>query len=133
MDRRGFLKGVAGGGALGAMPLAALAQLDEAGGGGVRAVMLVAQAELPQALAIASGLSTELGVRPVAAGVRELGSFAGVTALLERAGRGRVVGVMDDASALIFQQIAAARGAGLVMDTYRRVEATSLVAFAINT
>jgi hypothetical protein len=69
----------------------------------------------------------------VAAGVRELGSFAGVTALLERAGRGRVVGVMDDASALIFQQIAAARGAGLVMDTYRRVEATSLVAFAINT
>lgn len=132
MDRRGFLKGVAGGGALGAMPLAALAQLDE-DGGSAPAVMLVAQAELPQALAIASGLATELGVRPVAAGVRELGSFAGVTALLERAGQGRVVGVMDDASALIFQQIAAARGAGLVMDTCRRVGATSLVAFAINT
>lgn len=132
MNRRGFLKGVAGGGALGAMPLAALAQLDETGGG-ARAVMLVAQAELPQALAIASGLATELGVRPVAAGGRELGSFAGVTGLLERAGRGRVVGVMDDASAVIFQQIAAARGAGLVMDTYRRVGAASLVAFAINT
>lgn len=131
MDRRIFLKGVLGGGALGATPLAAMANPGE---GGVvrRAVMVVAQAESPQALALASGLAAELGVRPVAAGVQQLGSFAGVTALLDKAGRARVVGVMDDASALIFQQIAAARGAGLVMDTHRRVGAASLVSFAVD-
>lgn len=131
MDRRVFLKGVLGGGALGATPLAAMANLGECGTAR-RAAMVVAQAESPQALALASGLATELGVRPVAASVQQLGSFAGVTALLDRAGRVRVVGVMDDASAVIFQQIAAARGASLVMDTYRRVGAASLVSFAID-
>lgn len=132
MDRRVFLKGVLGGGALGATPFAAMANPYVGGGGGQRPVMVVAQAELPQALAIAGGLAAELGVRPVAVSVRELGSFAGVTALLDRAGRGRVIGVMDDASALIFQQIAAARGAGLAMDSHRRIGAASLVSFAID-
>lgn len=132
MDRRIFLKGVLGGGALGAVPLAATAKLGEIGVA-ERPVMVVAQAESPEALAMARGLAAELGLRPVAAGVRELGSFGGVTALLDRAGQGRVIGVMDDASALIFQQIAAARGAGLVMDTHRRIGAASLVSFAINT
>ncbi|NMF88258.1 hypothetical protein [Aromatoleum petrolei] len=131
MDRRIFLKGVLGGGALGATPLAVMADFgarDEAR----RPVMVVAQAESPQALALARGLAAEQGVRPVAASAQALGSFAGVTALLDRAGRARVVGVMDDASAVIFQQIAAARGAGLVMDTYRRVGTASLVSFAID-
>ncbi|NMG44272.1 twin-arginine translocation signal domain-containing protein [Aromatoleum toluvorans] len=132
MDRRGFLKGVAGGGALGAMPLAAMARLGETGAAG-RPAAVIAQADSPQALALARALATGLGVRPVAAGGCELGSFAGVTGLLDRAGPGRVIGVMDDASAVIFQQIAAARGAGLVMDTYRRIGVASLVAFAINT
>lgn len=131
MDRRIFLKGVLGGGALGATPLAAMAELG-AGGEARRPVMVVAQAESPHALALARGLAAEQGVRPVAASAQALGSFAGVTALLERAGRARVVGVMDDASAVIFQQIAAARGAGLVMDTYRRVGTASLVSFAID-
>ncbi|AYH44787.1 hypothetical protein [Azoarcus sp. DN11] len=131
MDRRGFLKGVAGGGALGAMPLAAMAHLGEAGAAG-RPAAVIAQADSPQALALARALAAGLGVRPVAAGGGELGSFAGVTGLLDRAGSGRVIGVMDDASAVIFQQIAAARGAGLVMDTYRRIGVASLVAFAIN-
>lgn len=131
MDRRIFLKGVIGGGALGATPLAAMAGFG-AGGAARRPVMVVAQAESPQALALARGLAAEQGLRPVAASAQALGSFAGVTALLERAGRARVVGVMDDASAVIFQQIAAARGAGLVMDTYRRVGTASLVSFAID-
>lgn len=134
MDRRIFLKGVLGGGALGATPLAAMAGFGGSGADGAarRPVMVVAQAESPQALALARGLAAEQGVRPVAASAQALGSFAGVTALLERAGRARVVGVMDDASAVIFQQIAAARGAGLVMDTYRRVGTASLVSFAID-
>ena len=131
MDRRIFLKGVIGGGALGATPLAAMAGFSGSGEAR-RPVMVVAQAESPQALALARGLAAEQGLRPVAASARALGSFAGVTALLERAGRARVVGVMDDASAVIFQQIAAARGAGLVMDTYRRVGTASLVSFAID-
>lgn len=132
MDRRVFLKGALGGGALGALPLGAMADLG-AGGANAQTVMLVAQAESAEALALAGGLATTLGLRPVAASVRELGSYAGVTALLERAGAGRVIGVMDDASAVIFQQIAAARGAGLEMDTHRRMGAASLVTFAINT
>ena len=132
MDRRIFLKGVLGGGALGAVPLAAMATPGGVGGA-TRPVMVVAQAESPEALAMVRGLAAQLGVRPVVEGLRELGSFGGVTALLDRAGQGRVIGVMDDASALIFQQIAAARGAGLVMDTHRRIGAASLVSFAINT
>lgn len=131
MDRRSFLKGVAGGGVLGAAPLVATAKLAE-GGDTARPVMVIAQAESGEALAMARGLAAGLGVRPVAARVGELGSFAGVTALLERARGGRVIGVMDDASAVIFQQIAAARGAGLVMDTHRRIGAASLVSFAID-
>ena len=132
MDRRVFLKGVLGGGALGATPFAAMAN-PHVGGGGKRPVIVVAQADSPQALVLAQGLAAEQGVRPMAASARELGSFGGVTRLLERAGPGRVIGVMDDASALIFQQIAAARGAGLVMDTHRRIGAASLVSFAIET
>nr|WP_246262404.1 hypothetical protein [Aromatoleum evansii] len=110
----------------------ATAKLGESGTA-KRAVMVVAQADSPEALAMGRGLAAELGVRAVAVSVRELGSFAGVTALLDRAGQGRVIGVMDDASAVIFQQIAAARGAGLVMDAHRRIGAASLVSFAINT
>lgn len=132
MDRRIFLKGVVGGGVLGAAPLAATAKLAE-GAATDRPVTVIAQAESGEALAMAHGLAAGLGVRLVAASVRELGSYAGVTALLERARGGRVIGVMDDASAVIFQQIAAARGAGLLMDTHRRIGAASLVSFAINT
>ncbi|WP_041646476.1 hypothetical protein [Aromatoleum aromaticum] len=132
MDRRVFLKGVLGGGALGVMPFAAMAN-PFVRGGGQRPVMVVAQAELPEALAIARGLGAEMGVQPVSASVRELGSFAGVAALLDRAGQGRVIGVMDDASALIFRQIAAARGAGLALDSHRRIGTASLVSFAITT
>jgi len=133
MDRRIFLKGVVvGGGVLSAAPLVATAKLAE-GSDMLRPVMVIAQEGSGEALAMARGLAAGLGVRPVAASVRELGSFAGVTALLDRAGQGRVIGVMDDASALIFQQIAAARGAGLVMDTHRRIGVASLVSFAINT
>ncbi|MCC4115974.1 hypothetical protein LLG90_11500 [Aromatoleum toluclasticum] len=132
MDRRNFLKGMVGSGALGVAPLVAAANAGEFGGMG-RPVTVIAQSEAPEAMAIAGGVAADFGVRPVAASVLQLGSYAGVTALLERAGQGRVIGVMDDASALIFQQIAAARGAGLAMDTHRRVGTASLVSFAINT
>lgn len=136
MDRRIFLKGVFGGGALTAMPLAALANFPPGGAGAgtaARRVLVVAQADFSQALALAGGLADGFGIRPVAASVQQLGSFAGVSAILDRAGHARVIGVMDDASALIFQQIAMARGAGLAMETHHRVGAASLVSFAINT
>jgi hypothetical protein len=133
MDRRIFLKGLIGSGALGATPLAAFAGLPADFTGEARPVVLVAQAGLPQAAALARGLAAGLGTRPLAADAHELGSYAGVSAILDRAGRARVIGVMDDASALIFQHIAAARGTGLAMHTHHRVGATSLVSFAINT
>ncbi|NMG53839.1 hypothetical protein [Aromatoleum aromaticum] len=132
MDRRIFLKGVLGSGALTAMPLAALANFPPGGADAGRRVLVVAQADFSQALAIARGLADGFGIRPVAANVQQLGSFAGVSAILDRAGQARVIGVMDDASALIFQQIAAARGAGLAMETHHRVGEASLVSFAIN-
>lgn len=131
MDRRIFLKGVLGGGAIGAMPLAAMAK--PGGLGAERAVVVLAQAEVPQALGIARALAAEARVMPVVVGAERLGSFAEVTGLLERAGGTRVIGVMDDARALIFQQIAAARGAAVPMDMHRRVGGASLVSFAIDT
>lgn len=133
MDRRIFLKGVLGGGALTAMPLGALANFTPGDADVARPVLVVAQADFSQALAMAGGLADGFGIRPVAASVQQLGSFAGVSAILDRAGQARVIGVMDDASALIFQQIAAARGAGLAMETHHRVGEARLVSFAINT
>ena len=133
MDRRNFLKGVVGGGALGLAPVAALADASALPAEARRGVMLLAQGDLPQAMAIARGIAAGVGASPVAVDARQLGTYAGITEILDRAAGARVIGVMDDASALIFQQIAAARGAGLVMDTHRRVGTASLVSFAINT
>ena len=133
MDRRIFLKGLLASGALGAAPMAAFARLPGDFVHEARPVVLVAQAGLPQATALARGLAAGLGIRPLAADAHELGSYAGVSAILDRAGRARVIGVMDDASALIFQQIAMARGARLATHTQHRVGAASLVSFALNT
>lgn len=133
MDRRIFLKGVVGGSALGLVPAATWANGAAGGGGGTRMGLLLAQRGIPEALAIARGIATETGARVLEVEAAELGSYRGVSALLDGADGARVIGVMDDASAVIFQQIAAARGAGLAMDTHRRVGTASLVSFAINT
>ncbi|HJV28135.1 MAG TPA: hypothetical protein VJ673_20835 [Aromatoleum sp.] len=130
MDRRIFLKGLMGSGALGLLPVAAFARQAGAGEG---AVTVVVQADLPRAQALAVGMADARGVTPLFVGPDELGSYGAVSALLDRAGRTSLIGVMDDAAAVIFQQIAASRGAGLVAHTQHRIGTESLVSFAINT
>ncbi|BAL25218.1 hypothetical protein [Azoarcus sp. KH32C] len=130
MDRRIFLKGLMGSGALGVLPATAFARPAaerEA------EVTVVVQAGLPRAQALAAGMTDDRGVIPLTVGADELCSYAGVSALLDRVGRTSLIGVMDDAAAVIFQQIAAARGTGLVAHTQHRIGTESLVSFAINT
>lgn len=126
MDRRLFLKGLMGSGALGVMPLAAHAGMPGGGPRDAGPVVIVVQADLPQASVLARSIAASLdaaGLSSIQLSARSdrLGSYAGVAAILERAGQARLIGVMDDASALIFQQIAAARGAGWLMQTHHRI------------
>jgi hypothetical protein len=130
MDRRIFLKGLMGSGALGVLPATAFARR---GGEGEAHVMIVVQAGLPIAQALAAGIVDARGAVLLTVGADELCGYRGVSALLDCAGLTSLIGVMDDAAAVIFQQIAAARGAGLVAHTQHRIGTESLVSFAINT
>lgn len=126
MDRRLFLKGWMGSGALGAMPLAAHAGMSRGGPRDARPVVIVGQADLPQARVFARSIAGSLdaaGLSSIYLSARsdQLGSYAGVAAILDRTGPARLIGVMDDACALLFQQIAAARGAGWLMQTQHRI------------
>ena len=124
MDRRDFLKGLMGSGALGAMPAAALAGVRGVDLRAATPVVIVGQSDLPPAMVLAHSIAGSLDATGLAA-VRlsargdELVRYAGVAEILDRAGRARLIGVMDDAAALIFQQIAAARGAGWLMQTHK--------------
>ncbi|KAI5912349.1 hypothetical protein PA01_19120 [Azoarcus sp. PA01] len=127
MERRDFLKGVLGGGALVGVPLgrfaAAAAPADVAA---AVPVTLVSQVDLPFATTLAARIAGSLeatGLRVARRALRrdELGRFASVMALLDDARNGHLIGVMDDASALIVQQLAASRGAACVIQTHHRV------------
>ncbi|MCK0506138.1 hypothetical protein [Aromatoleum anaerobium] len=128
MERRDFLKGMVGGGALVGVPLGALAAATPAGVAAGAAVTIVRQVDLPFAAALAGRIGGSLD----AAGMRvarlaphgdELGRFASVMAILDGARNGHLIGVMDDASAVIVQQLAASRGAACVIQTHHRVSA----------
>lgn len=126
MDRRNFIKGVIGGGTLGSMSLAALAAEGAPDGGGRRAAIVVSPVDHLQASALAAEIAgaleqAGLRVRRVEIEGTVLRSHAEVSRILDEAGGTRVIGVMDDASALIFQQIAATRGAGSLMWMHHRV------------
>lgn len=125
MERRKFVKAVMAGGVLGASPLASRAASELFSPHRTQPVMIVSQAGLPQATALVAQLKQEL----VAAGMEhaqaaltasELGTFERVTALLGQVSGKRLIGVMDDAAAVIFQEIAAARAATCVVSTHHR-------------
>lgn len=140
MDRRDFLKGAGAGGVLGAVPLSAFAALPQGGGDAQRPLVIVHQADVPQAAELAGRLRATAAPSAVPAvtvplGSDELRDFARIVAVLDQWPQARFLGVMDYASATIFQEIAAARGAGYVFETHHRFAGQSvrLASFVINT
>lgn len=127
MERRDFLKGVLGSGALAGVPLGTFAAAAvPADVGAAVPVTLVSQVDLPFAVALAGRIAgsleaTGLRVARLAPNGNELGRFATVMAMLDGARNGHLIGVMDDASAVIVQQLAASRGAACVIQTHHRV------------
>lgn len=124
MDRRDFIKTLMASGVLGASPMAAQAaeQLFSSPTG---PVTIVGQSGLPQAAELVARFGqvfTAAGIEHayVAASAGELAEFSHVAALLDRATGSRIVGVMDDAASVIFQELAAARGAACVLSTHHR-------------
>jgi len=116
MDRRNFIKTLMASGVLGSSPLAAQAASELFTPGAALPTMIVGQSDLPHADHLVARLRQVL----VAAGIEhlhaeaagsELVEYSHVAALLDSVPGKRVIGVMDDAAALIFQQLAAARGA----------------------
>ncbi len=128
MDRRNFIKTLMASGVLGSSPLAAQAASELFTPGAALPTMIVGQSGLPHADQLVARLRQVL----VAAGIEhlhaeaagsELVEYSHVAALLDRVPGKRVIGVMDDAAALIFQQLAAARGAACVVSTHHRFAA----------
>lgn len=140
MERRDFLKGAGAGGVLGALPLSAFAALPQGVGDAQRPLVIVHQADVPQAAELAGRLRamaapSAVPAATVALGSDELRDFARIVAVLDQWPQARFLGVMDYASATIFQEIAAARGAGYVFETHHRFAGQSvrLASFVINT
>ncbi len=134
MERRNFLKSLGAGGALAGASVPAMAagvaaepMATDAPGG--ESVLLVRQEGLDGAALLAADIALALAaagvtaLRQISVGAGELGSVAGVGKVLAEAGEAKIVGVMDDASALVFQQIAQARGASYLIETQHRVAA----------
>lgn len=124
MDRRNFIKTLMASGVLGASPMAAQAagQLFSAA---TEPVTIVAQSGLPQAAELVARLGQVFAAagiehRHVAASAGELAEYAHLAALLDRVAGSRIVGVMDDAAAVIFQELAATRGAACALSTHHR-------------
>jgi hypothetical protein len=128
MNRRNFIKSLLASGVLGSSPLAAQAASELFRPGTAQPMMIVGQSGLPHADEIVARLKQVFA----AAGIEhahaeatgsELAGYSHVVALLDRIPGKRVIGVMDDASALIFQELAAARGAACVINTHHRFAA----------
>lgn len=125
MERRNFVKGLMAGGVLGASSFASRAVGEIFSSRSTQPALIVSQADLPQAKALVARLKQELaaaGIEHVQAALTasELGTIERITALLDQVSGGRVIGVMDDAAAVIFQELAAARAATCVASTHHR-------------
>lgn len=125
MERRNFVKALMAGGVLGASPLASRAAGELFSSHRTQPVMIVSQSGLPQATALVARLQQELAAAGMehaeaALTASELGTFERISALLGKVTGKRLIGVMDDAAAVIFQEIAAARAATCVASTHHR-------------
>lgn len=141
MDRRIFLKGMGAGSAWAATALTpwgawATPAAGLAGSGARAPVVIVHPLELPQAAALAQATAhalTAAGADSVMRAVpaRALSDAPSIAALLQAWAGARVVGVMDDASAVIVQAMVAGRGAGFLAQRQHRIAGTSLVSFVM--
>ena len=125
MERRNFIKALMVSGVLGASPLASRAASELFASGTAQPVMIVSQSGLPQAAALVARLTQVLaaaGIEHMQAALPESEwvTFSHIATLLDRVSGGRVIGVMDDAAAVIFQELAAARGATCAVSTHHR-------------
>lgn len=125
MDRRNFIKTLMASGILGASPLASQAASELFASAKVQPVMIVGQSGLPHAAHLVARLESMFMAAGIqhflaAASASQLTEYSHVSALLDRVPGTRVIGVMDDAAALIFQQLAAARGGACALSTHHR-------------
>lgn len=125
MDRRNFIKSLLASGILGSGPLAAQAAEKLFKADAARPVLIVGQSGLPHADALVAGLAQVFAAAGInclrtASSASELKALPYLTAILDRMPGDRVIGVMDDASGMIFQELAAARGAVCSLSTHHR-------------
>lgn len=130
MDRREFFRragsGMLLGAPLAALPPAAAALGLPAGNAGTAPLQVIGQADRPVTLALARQLARALGTAgrplpvhaPDAAALRRSGQ---IDALLALPRGSHLLGVMDDASAVVFQAMAASRGAHLLARGHHRL------------
>ena len=132
MDRRQFLQTTAAAAVVAAGPMAG-APLAH---GATPTVTLVVQTDLPAAALLARGVGEALAraglaARPAGADGRALAQVQRIAELLDRARGTRLVGVMDDASAVVFQAVAATRGAACLAHRQHRIAGASAASFLI--
>ncbi|HRP98119.1 MAG TPA: hypothetical protein PL143_17920 [Rhodocyclaceae bacterium] len=123
MNRREFIRRT-GGGAILAMPLAsvapaALAALHARSDAEAAPLVLVAPADLPTATALAQRLAAALRAAGLPATLQHpdgnaLRRHDGLSALFAQPAGTRLLGIMDDAAAVIVQAVAGSRGARML-------------------
>lgn len=118
MERRSFLKALVAGSAASVPALPVLAGEPSAALGRTPPILLVCQSDLPAAATLGAALAAALRqagapqARRIDLPPGELRTLAGIDAALAEGRPGRIVGLMDDASAVLFQEVAATRGHG---------------------
>lgn len=129
MDRRFFLKSLLAGSAVASPVLPALASGLPDSADAAAPALLVIQSDASAALGLGAALAAALhqtGQRRIARREltgRALREPAHIDAALADGRQGLIVGVMDDASALLFQEIAARHGQGACLQTQHRFTA----------
>lgn len=126
MDRRDFVTSLLAGGILGTSSWSVRAAAM--GADRVGPVDIVLQGDLAQAVGLANGIGHALNDAGVTCRMTvltgsELASYRTVSALLPTAPDVHLLGVMDDASAVIFQALAAAQGSATLAVAHHRFAA----------
>ncbi len=137
MDRRNFLGSIAGGTLFAgaavfvrsavAMPASASAASTLSPCVRTQPVLVVHRSDLPGSTALATAIVGALRAEGMPATLLdrsgpELASFASIDSVLRGAHGARVAGVMDDAAALLFQQLAASQGGSWLVEGQHRFD-----------
>lgn len=123
MDRRFFLKSLMAGSAVATPAIPVLASDFLRHADATKPTLLVCQNDFPAAQTLGAAIATALRqagkseVERIDYSATQLRQPARIDAALARETQRHIVGVMDDASALIFHEIAATRGNGCLLQT----------------